>query len=86
MRVPLKHRFHIYVHFRGGRFAFRVLFGFVVFYVSRKWSYISASSPLISEIAIGWVKPSIQPGESISAWKPYHREYRVTQTEAPKEK
>jgi len=79
MTIPWRKRFRIDFDHNSWRFSLRVLVGFVVFYVSRKWESWNTESTLISEIAIGWIPWNIQAGQTVRAWKPYHHEEYLKQ-------
>jgi hypothetical protein len=79
MSISWQKRFRITFEHDGWRFSLRVVVGFVLFYLCRKWESWIPKSHLISQVAIGWIPWRIQEGQSIPAWNLYYREERLKQ-------
>ena len=79
MAVPWRKRFRVTFDNDGWRFSLRLVAGFFIFYVSRKWQSWYTESTFISEVTIGWIPWNVKEGQTVPAWKLYHREEHLKQ-------
>jgi hypothetical protein len=79
MIIPMKRRFTFTFDRQEGGFCLRIVLGFVIFLISRRYSIIPQVFQKETQIAIGWVPASQKWGESIPCWKPYWKIYRDMQ-------